>query len=59
MWKTLLCDYFLFQMLVNSSLQIPDTFFKRFVEILPKVLFFILFKAVFSLSIYLTTVLQK
>ena len=38
-------------MLVNGGEQISDIYFKRFVGILPKVPFSLLFKAVLSLSI--------
>ena len=43
----------------NAGAQISDTSFKSFVGILPKVPFFLLFKAVVSLSISLTSVLEK
>ena len=38
----------------NTGAQISDASFKMFVEILPKVPFFLLFKAVVSLSIFLS-----
>ena len=48
----------LFQMSFNAGgAQISDTSFKSFVGILPKVKLFLLFKAVVSLSISLTSVL--
>ena len=43
----------------NAGAQILDTYFKDFVGMLPKVLFFLLFRAVVSLSISLTQVLEK
>ena len=43
----------------NGGAQISDNYYKRFVGILPKVLFFLLLKPVYSLSIYLTSVLEK
>ena len=49
----------LFQLSFNGGAQISDPSFKRFAAILPKVPFFLLFKAVVSLSISLTSVLEK
>ena len=46
-------------MLFNSDIQISSISFKRFVWILPKIQFFLFFKAVISLSISLTPVLAK
>ena len=46
-------------MLFNGGVQISGTSFKRFVGILPKVRFFLLFRAVVSLSISLTSVLDR
>ena len=43
----------------NAGAQISETFFKSFVEILPKVPFFSLFKVVLSLSISLTSMLEN
>ena len=49
----------LFRMSFNGSAEISDTSFTRFVGILSKVPFFLLFKAVVSLSISLTSDLEK
>ena len=46
-------------MLFNGDIQISSISFKRFVWILPKIQFFLFFKAAISLSISLTPVLAK
>ena len=48
-----------FQMLFNAGAQISDTSFKSFVGILPKIPLFLLFKALISVSISLTSVFKK
>ena len=53
----LLTDYFFIPMSFNGGAQISDTSFEPFVGLLPKVTFFLLFKAVVFLS--LTSVLKK
>ena len=57
--KTFLCDYFIILMSFNAGAQISDTSFKSFVGILPKIPLFLLFKALISLSISLTSVFKK
>ena len=49
----------LFPMSFNAGAKMSDTSFKSFVEILSKIPFLLLFKAVVSLSISLTSVLEK
>ena len=49
----------LFQMSFNAGAQISDTSFKSFVGIVPKVSFFLLFKAVVFVVTSLTSVLEK
>ena len=47
----------LFQMSFNAGAQISDIYFKRFIVMLPKIPFFLLFKAAVFLRISLTSVL--
>ena len=46
-------------MLFNAGAQISDTSFKSFVGILPKIPLFLLFKALISVSVSLTSVFKK
>ena len=57
---TILCVIIsLFQMSFNAGAQISDSSFKSFVGILRKVVFFLLLKALVSLSMSVTSVLEK